>query len=107
MGVADETIIRRAASRLLSAARPPAWVILFGSHARGDAHPQSDLDFLVVEGTLDNRIEEAVRLRRAVGSIGVPVDILVYSEQHVHEWGEVKNTALYEALREGRVIGET
>lgn len=28
----------------------PRRIILFGSYARGDARPDSDLDFLVVEG---------------------------------------------------------
>lgn len=45
---AEETI-KRAAARLAEEAGPQAQVILFGSHARGDARPGSDLDFLVIE----------------------------------------------------------
>lgn len=45
-------------------------------------------------------------LRRAVGSIGVGMDILVYSEEQAREWGEVENTVLHEALREGRLLAE-
>ena len=105
--MADETTIRKAGARLLEAAHPPARVILFGSHAHGHAHPDSDLDFLVIEEVVGSRVEEAARLRRAVGKIGAPVDILVYSEAHVREWGEVENTALFEALREGRALGQT
>lgn len=104
--MADETTIERAAAGLLGAARAPARVILFGSHARGRADADSDLDFLVIEEVVDSRVEEAARLRRALGNVGAPVDILVYSEAQVREWGEVENTALFEALREGRVLGE-
>jgi predicted nucleotidyltransferase len=105
--MADEATIERAAQRLLHAARPPARVILFGSHARGGAAADSDLDFLVIEQVVDSRIEETARLRNALGEVGAPVDILLYSEQQVSEWGDVQNTALFEALREGRLIGET
>ncbi|MEE3260144.1 MAG: nucleotidyltransferase domain-containing protein [Candidatus Latescibacterota bacterium] len=31
------------------AAGAPLKVVLFGSHARGQAHPESDLDLLVIE----------------------------------------------------------
>jgi predicted nucleotidyltransferase len=105
--LADETTIQRAATLLLQAVQPPARVILFGSHARGRADADSDLDFLVIEESVGSRIEEAARLRRALGDIGVPVDILVYSEDQVREWGDVDNTALSEALREGRLVGTT
>lgn len=105
--MADELTIRQAAERLLETARSPARVILFGSHARGAADADSDLDFLVIEHTTGSRIDEAARLRRAVGAIGMPVDILVYSEEQAREWGEVENTVLCDALREGRVLGET
>ena len=31
----------------------PVQIILFGSHARGDAHPQSDVDLLVAFSELE------------------------------------------------------
>ena len=102
--MADEATIQRAAATLLEAAHAPARVILFGSHAQGRAGPDSDLDFLVIEEVVESRVEEAGRLRSALGNLGAPVDILVYSEAQVREWGEVENTALFEALREGRVL---
>lgn len=50
----DETGIAEAGRRLAAAAPPQTRVILFGSHARGKAGPQSDLDRLVVEPTDDD-----------------------------------------------------
>lgn len=47
--VATEELIERAGRALIDAAPVPAKVILFGSHARGDADTGSDLDFLVIE----------------------------------------------------------
>lgn len=99
----DENLIAEAGRRLADAA-PGARVILFGSHARGEAHPGSDLDLLVIEPELRNRREEFVRLREALGAIGTPVDLIVVSSDHVKRWGEVHGTMVNEALRDGRVL---
>lgn len=98
--------IERAARALAEAARPPAKVILFGSHARGDPLPDSDVDFLVVERDVADRFHEAVRLGRIVGELRVPADVIVVSEEQVEEWGEVEGTMLHSALTEGRVLAE-
>jgi hypothetical protein len=49
--------------------------------AREDSGANSDLDFLVIERSVDDRIAEAVRLRRALGEIGMPVEISVLDEE--------------------------
>lgn len=67
--MSDEKLIAEAGRRLSEAA-PDARVILFGSHARGDAKPGSDLDLLVVEPELKSRRAEFVRLREALGKRG-------------------------------------
>lgn len=101
-----EQVIERAGAALAEVARPPARVILFGSHARGEAGPGSDLDLLVIERDVPSRREERVRLRRALKGLGVPIDLIVVSEEQVEEWGEVPGTMLNAALREGRVLAE-
>ncbi len=77
---------------------------MFGSHAQEQANLDSDLDLLVIEPTVENRVREMVRLRRALRSLRVPVDVLVYSRAEVYRWGSQTGTALYWALREGRVV---
>lgn len=97
--------IATAVERLVAAAAPKK-VILFGSHAEGKATADSDVDLLVIErGTVAKR-QEMVRLRRAIRSVGLPVDVLVYSEAEVADWGHLPGTALYWALKEGRVLYE-
>lgn len=77
---------------------------MFGSHAQEQANLDSDLDLLVIEPTVENRAREMVRLRRALRYLRVPVDVLVYSRAEVDRWGSQTGTALYWALREGRVV---
>ncbi len=64
-----EQKVRAAVERIVSLARPQT-VIVFGSYARGQAQPGSDLDVLViVDDTLANCRSESVRLRRALRGI--------------------------------------
>jgi predicted nucleotidyltransferase len=95
--------IQPALQALIEAAHPER-IILFGSHARGDAREDSDLDFLVIEAQVEDRAKEMVRLRRALRPLRIPVDVLVYSTEDVARWGDQPGSALYWALREGRVV---
>lgn len=103
----DEGLIAEAGRRLSQAAGESAQIILFGSHARGNARIDSDLDFLVIETEVDNRRAESVRLRRELRGLGVAADVVVVSADHVAEWGDVKSTMLHQVLREGRVLAVT
>jgi predicted nucleotidyltransferase len=94
-----------AVQRLVDVAHP-AKVILFGSYAEGRAMEASDLDLLVVEREVPSKLKEMIRLREAVGSIGLPVDIIVCSEQELEDWGHLPGTVLYWALKEGKVLYE-
>ncbi len=99
----DESVIAEAAGRL-SAAAPNAHVILFGSHARGGAGPGSDLDFLVVEPSVDDPVEESVRLRRTLRGLGLFADVVVISQREAEEWREVRGSLIHSALSEGRSL---
>jgi len=105
--VAAEAVIERAGRALIGAASVPAKVILFGSRARGDADEGSDFDFLVIEREVDDRLAEAVKLRRALRGFGVPVDVIVMDEALVERRSKVKGTMVDRALREGRVVAES
>lgn len=99
-------LIQSAVDRIVAAVRPSK-VILFGSYAREDADEGSDIDLLVVEPEVENRGEEMVKIRLAVGWIGRGVDILVCSEEDCEKRGRVPGTAIYWALREGKVLHDS
>jgi predicted nucleotidyltransferase len=99
-----QDVIEVAGRKLISAARNPVKVVLFGSHARGDAGPDSDLDFLVVERDMGDRHAEMVRLGRVLRPLGVPIDVVVVSESYAEDWGGVEGSMIHAALTEGRVL---
>jgi predicted nucleotidyltransferase len=100
----DDAVIQEAARRILDAAPPDTRVILFGSHARGEAHEHSDLDFLVIEPAVDDWADESVRLRSTLNGLGVWADVIVVSQESVREWRDVYGTVIHAALDEGREL---
>jgi predicted nucleotidyltransferase len=105
--IVAETVIERAGRALIDAASAPARVILFGSHARGDADEGSDFDFLVIEREVEDRLAESVKLRHALRDLRVPVDVIVMDEALAGRRAKVKGTMVDRALREGRVVAES
>jgi len=98
-----EDVIAKAADLLLRAAPAGSKVILFGSHATGEARPDSDLDFIVVEPEVGDRMAEMVRLREALRPLHVAADVLVVSAKTYEEWRDTPNTVVYEAAHKGKV----
>jgi predicted nucleotidyltransferase len=99
-----QEVIEMAGRTLVAVAADPVKIVLFGSHARGDAGPDSDFDFLVVERDPLDRHAEMVRLGRALRPLGVPFDVLVVSENYAEDWGGVEGSMVHAALTEGRVL---
>lgn len=98
-----EAPLQEALNRILAVSSPNR-IILFGSQARGDADAGSDIDLMVIEPTVESPAQEAARLYRAVGWVGMGVDILVYSEPEFAMRSTVPGTVLHQALTEGRVV---
>jgi predicted nucleotidyltransferase len=98
----DEATIEEAGRRIGAAAPEGSRVILFGSHARGEADAQSDVDIMVIEPEVESTTNESARLNRTLKDLRIPVDILVVEEGKAHRWSKVKGTVIERALREGR-----
>ncbi len=83
-----------------------ARVIVFGSVATGTATADSDLDLLVVLDDVADARRESVRLREALGDVGMPVDVIVMSTARFEETKDVIGGIAYPAHKYGRVIYE-
>ncbi len=95
---------RAIARRLVQALQPDA-IYLFGSHARGDAGPDSDLDFLVVVPESSHpRYTRSVEARRLVGDISAPKDIVVLTRQEWETEQRVVCSLAGTVLREGILL---
>lgn len=85
----------------------PQRVILFGSVARCDDGPDSDIDLMVVVDELgDNDKRSLIKAAYAGITIPVPVDILITTPKEIEERKAIVGTPLYWALREGQVVYE-
>jgi predicted nucleotidyltransferase len=88
----------------------PERIILFGSRARGEGRPDSDVDLLIVAreafGPSRNRRKELARIRRILSRFRVPKDILVYGPDEFARWRSSLNHIIGRSLREGRLLYE-
>jgi predicted nucleotidyltransferase len=84
----------------------PERVILFGSRARGDNRPDSDIDIIVVFKKIQNRGERIVEIRNAIGDAGYGIDVLVYSAQEMINRADWSTSPISYALKEGKSLYE-
>ena len=92
--------------RRLAEAVQPERIILFGSHARGDAGPDSDVDLLVIAPSELPPWQRTPPLYRLLAGAGLPKDLLWYTPEEVAEWQGVRTHFLTRVLREGQVVYE-
>ena len=83
----------------------PLKIIVFGSLARDEHGPDSDIDLMVVLQRVEDKRETAIAVRRAVDE-PVPVDIFVTDPEEIARRGHVIGSALEAALHEGKVVYE-
>jgi predicted nucleotidyltransferase len=99
----SEKTIQQAVKRIVQTIQPNK-VILFGSYARGDSTPDSDLDLMVILPGHPDKVAEMIRLRQTIGAVGTGVDVLVFSEDEALRRGQVPGTVVYWANNEGKVL---
>ena len=95
--------IKRMVKRIVERFNPDQ-VILFGSHARGTAGPDSDVDLLVVMPLGGSRREKAVEIGVALHGIGVPKDIVVTTPEDFEWRKEIPGTIERPAALEGKIL---
>ena len=103
--VVNEAVLAEVVRRLVDAVDPDR-IILFGSRARGNSRPDSDVDLMIVKASNDPSHRRVIPAYEALSGLGVPKDILWYTPQEVEDWAGVRNHVISRALREGKVLYE-
>lgn len=80
------------------------WIILFGSHARGQTGPDSDVDLLVVMPVEGSKRAKQLEIRSALHDIHLPKDIIVSRSEEFRWRKDAVGTIEYPAMREGEVL---
>jgi len=82
----------------------PEKIILFGSHARGTAGPDSDVDLLIIMPVSGSKRAKRIEMRVALHNIRVPKDIILATPDEVARRRNIVGTIIRPALREGKVL---
>jgi predicted nucleotidyltransferase len=100
-----DDVLDEAVQRILHVGSPLR-VVLFGSHARGEARPDSDLDILIVEESDLPKHKRSIPYYRVLREACYGKDIVVWTPAEIEEWARVPNAFITTALREGRTLYE-
>ena len=90
----------------IAAAVKPRRIWLFGSHARGDARADSDIDVLVVVDDAVQPLRAAITAMRAIGAHRLPIDLVAFRQAEFDRLAEAPWTLPGTVVREGRVVWE-
>jgi predicted nucleotidyltransferase len=82
----------------------PEKIILFGSCARGQAGPDSDVDLLIVMPVEGSKRAKQLEIRAAVRDIRIPKDIIVSTVEEFQWREDTVGTIEYPAVREGKTL---
>ena len=97
--------IRQMVKRIVERFHPEK-VILFGSHARGEGGPDSDVDLLVVMPVRGPKREKRIAIGVALSDFGVPLDIVLSTPEEVEQRQRIPGTIERPAMLEGEVLYE-
>ncbi len=98
-----KAVLEEMVRRIVAAVHPDK-IILFGSHARGDAGPDSDLDLMVVAPSDRPRWRRTKPVLVALRGMRFPKDIVWYTQEELDEWADEPSHFVSTVLSEGRVV---
>jgi uncharacterized protein len=94
--------LRKIVGRVVEIAEPER-IILFGSAARGEMGPNSDIDLLVVKANVHRR-QLARQIYRHLVGVGRAVDVIVVTPEDIERYRDSPALIIAPALCEGQVI---
>ncbi len=88
--------------RVVEVAQPEK-IILFGSAARGEMGPHSDVDLLVIKSGA-HRLDLTAQIYRNLHGLSEAVDVIVVTPEDVERYRHTHALVIAPALREGKVV---
>jgi len=73
----------------------PEKILLFGSAARGEMGPNSDVDLLIIKGGKFNRRRLAAKIYAGLYSAGAAVDVVIVTPDEVRRYGDAPSLAIF------------
>lgn len=89
--------------RLIESYNPDS-IILFGSHARGNAIENSDVDILILKDTKDRPIDRRIEVEKILVDRAMPLDIVVYTPQEMRYLLSIGSPFVEEIIKTGRSL---
>ncbi len=83
----------------------PQKIILFGSYARGNPRPESDVDLLVIMNTPLKESKQSLEIRHHLG-VMFGMDLIVHTPKRLKERVKMGDWFLRDILKEGKVLYE-
>jgi len=99
----DEETLQEIIRRIVQVAAPEK-IILFGSAARGEMGPNSDVDLLVVKQGEFHQGHLTGEIYMNLIGVGQAVDVILVSPDEVERYRNSHALVIAPALREGKVI---
>lgn len=99
----DQRLLDELVRRVVDAVRPRR-IILFGSGARGEMGPHSDLDLLVVMPDGVHRRRTAQAVYKSLGGLGFAKDVVVVTESDLQQFGQNPSLVIFPALQQGKEL---
>jgi uncharacterized protein len=99
----DKALLNELVRRIVEAVHPLE-IILFGSAARGQMGPESDLDVLVVMPDGAHRLHTTGYIYQQLFGFGFPKDIVVATPADLREHADNPGLIYRQILREGKVL---
>jgi len=101
--LADANVLAEVIQRIVEVAQPDR-IILFGSAARGEMGPNSDLDLLVIKSGEFDRSRLVGDIYLNLHGVGQAVDVILVTPDQVERYRNTHCLIIAPALREGKEI---
>jgi len=95
-------VLDKIVRRVVKIAKPEK-IIMFGSAARDEMGPNSDVDLLVIKSGVHRR-KLAMKIYGSLGDVGCPVDVVVVTPEDIKRYGNCPALIIEPALREGKLL---